>query len=171
VPVRRLIFSVGFFASCGAMFADARLGGGMNDFRSDWGRPSYEESLSRTATLRWNQQTSRIKSAVPGVFAVEVAFLDRIACEIVLRSKQRQTPNKMVRLAEPVLPHLHTGDFAKPRSDVNGIQIYKLADGTSVTLKEHKGHTVIVIKGECFLRNEDIFNREAAKVRPPTPNH
>jgi hypothetical protein len=154
-----------------AAHATPRLGDGMSDFRSRWGQPSHQEILTRTATLRWNGKNSRSESLVPGVFAVEVAFLDRTACQIVLRSKQRKPRLAMARLAKPVLPRFRATDFAKPKSDVNGIQIYELADGTSVSVKEHQGHTVIVIKAECFRRNEDVFNREAAKVRRPTSNH
>lgn len=150
--------------------ADARLGATIDDFRSRWGRPSHQEILTRTATLRWTT-ASRGQSLVPGVFAVEVAFLDRTACEIVLRSKERIARIAIARLAQPFLPRLNANGFAKPKSDVNGIRIYELADGTTVSVKEHQGHTVIVIKGECLMRNQEVFDREAAKVRPPTSNH
>jgi hypothetical protein len=168
---RWLFFAIALSATGSTTLADARLGATIDDFRSRWGSPSHEEILVRTATLRWNHQKARSKSVLPGVFAVEVAFLDKIACEIVLRSRQRTTLDKIVRLAEPVLAHFRATDFAKPRSDVNGIRIYDRKDGTSVSVKEHGGHMIIVIKGQCYLRNEDVFDREAAKVRPPTSNH
>lgn len=150
---------------------EPRLGSSINDFVSVWGPPFDEESLDRTANLKWKDLAASGESIMPGIFAIEVAFLDKIACEIVLRLRRRTTRDKMVRLVAPVLPHFRASDFAKPRSDVNGIRIYDLEDGTSVSAKEHEGHTVIVIKGQCYLRNEDVFDREAAKVRPPTSNH
>lgn len=150
---------------------EARLGSSIDDFLSAWGTPSDEESLVRTANLKWKRLPASFESIVPDVFAAEVAFLDGIACEIVLRSKQRITRDKMIRLAKPILPHFRAADFAKPRSDVNGIRIYALEDGTSVSVNEHKGYFVIVIKGQCYLGNEEVFDREAAKVRPPTSNH
>ncbi|HEV2841929.1 MAG TPA: hypothetical protein VGW39_11430 [Chthoniobacterales bacterium] len=149
----------------------ARLGATIDNFLFAWGTPSHEERLVRTASLKWNQWPASFASIVPDVFAAEVAFLDGIACEIVLRSKQRITPDEMVRLAKPILPHFRPADFAKPRSDVNGIRIYALEDGTSVSVNEHKGYFVIVIRGQCYWGNEEVFDREAAKVRPPTSNH
>jgi hypothetical protein len=160
-----------FLATAGTALADARLGASMDDFRSRWGRPSHQEILTRTATLRWKRAASRDQSFLPGVFEAEVAFLDKMACEIVLRSNERKSHPAMARLAAPVLPRSRANDFSKPKSDVNGIQIYELADGTSVSVKQHQGHTVIVIKAECFMRNEEVFDREAAKIRPPTSNH
>jgi hypothetical protein len=153
------------------VLADARLGANIDEFRSKWGRPAHEEILTRTATLRWRRKVSHDESFVPGAFAVEVAFLDKTACEIVLRSYEKKNSAAIARLVQPVLPRFRVEDFATPKSDVNGIQIYQLADGTSVSVKEHRGHTIVVVKGECFMRNEDVFDREAAKVRPPTSNH
>lgn len=168
---RQVLFATMMFMGTGTVLADTRLGASVDQFRSKWGHPSHEEVLARTATLRWNRENSRAKSVVPGAFAVEVAFLDKTACEIVLRSNGQRTSTAIARLVEPLLPRFRADDFVKPKSDVNGIQIYKLADGTSVSVKEHRGHTVVVVKGECFMRNEDVFDREAAKVRPPTSNH
>jgi len=151
--------------------AQPRLGSSTEDFRSAWGPPIREEVLSRTATLVWRLADQSKETFPTGIFQAEVSFLDQIACEIVFRSKRWTTPDKMVRLARLVLPQFSAQDFAKPRSDVNGIRIYDLEDGTSVSLKEHEGHMLIVIRGQCYLRNEAVFDGEAATVRPPTSNH
>ena len=148
-----------------------RLGSSIDDFRSLWGPPSNEESLVRTANLKWNRHPGKAESMVPGVFAIEVAFLDGIACEIALRSKQQITPNKLVQLAKPFLTAFRHADFAKPKSDSNGFLIYELSDGTFVSVNKHAGHRVIVITGPSYIRNQDVFDGEAAKVRLPTSNH
>ena len=172
MPLRTLLFAATFFMTGGTLMADARLGATIGEFRSLWDRPSREEVFVRTATLTWNRQPSRSSPVLPsGIFAVEVAFLDGIACEIVLRSKKRTAPGEFIELLEPLVAHFHAADFAKPKSDVNGIRIYDLSDGTSVSVKEHKGQLVIVMRSQCYLHNEDVFAREAAKIRPPTSNH
>lgn len=153
------------------LYAEPRLGDRIEEFSSAWGSPTQQESLVRTARLTWDWRESRPKSIKPGVFAVEVAFLDRVACEIVVRSKRRMTRNKVAQLVEPLVPDVDAADFPKPKSDVNGIQIYELGDGSAVSVKKHRGHAVVVIMGLTFLRNDRIFDGEAAKVRPPTPNH
>lgn len=155
-----------WLVSAGTLFADTRVGSSINNFRSSWGSPSSEETLVRTATLKWSLRPNG-KSIAPGVFAVEVAFLDGIACEIVLRSQRRMTPSKLVELTKP----FRSADFLKPQSEMREVETLKLSDGTLVWANKHEGHTVIVIKGPCYIRNEDVFDREAAKVRPPTSNH
>lgn len=150
---------------------EPRLGSSIDAFRTAWGSPIREEMLVRTATLTWRAAGQSNEEFPTGIFEAEVSFLERIACGIVLRSKRRTTPDKTIRLVQPVLPPFRAADFAKPRSDVNGIRVYDLEDGTSVSVKEHGGRMVIVIKGQCYLDNEAVFSGEAAKVRPPTSNH
>lgn len=145
-----------------------RVGSSINDFVSTWGPPSDEETLGRTANLKWKDLTASGESIMPGIFAIEVAFLDRIACQIVLRSAQRITRQKLAEVAQSFLPAFRNDDFAKP---LNDSRTYKLSDGTLVWANKHNGHTVIVIKGPDYTRNEDVFDREAATVRPPTSNH
>jgi hypothetical protein len=149
---------------------EPQLGSSIDDFRSAWGLPSAEENLSRTANLKWNRTLTKGEPIVPGVFAVEVAFLDGIACEIALRSRQRITPNKLRQLTKPFLTAFRYADFAKPKSDFNGFLVYELSDGSFVSVNKHEKHRVIVITGPSYIRNESVFDREAAKVRPPTSN-
>lgn len=147
---------------------EPHLGSSLDDFRSAWGPPIREETLVRTARLawRWSGETNQLLST--GIFEAEVSFLDGIACEIVLRSEQQITSLKLAKLAKRVLPTFRSEDFAKP---MNHFGTYRLSDGTFVWANKHEKHTVIVIKGPGYTRNEDLFDREAAKVRPPTSNH
>jgi len=145
-----------------------RLGATIEDFRSLWGVPRKEEILARTATLSWTRKAAAAESFVPGVFAVDVAFLDGVACEIALRSNQRVTSRKLAKLAKPFLPGFRSVDFTKPVSDFG---TYRVSDGTFVWANKYKRHTVIVIKGADYVRNEEIFDQEAATIRPPTSNH
>jgi hypothetical protein len=152
------------------VLADARLGSSIDDFRSVWGPPSGGETLVRTANLRWNRGDSRIRSIVPGVFTAQVAFLDTNACEIILRSKRRVTPKKLRQFAQPLVSSIGAEDFTKAKSSGNGIRIYELSDGTSVSVKKRPRHTVVVLKSKSYLENEHVFDDEA-KVRPPMSNH
>jgi hypothetical protein len=166
-----IITVITLLVSRSGLCAEPKLGDSIEEFSSAWGSPTQHERLVRTARLTWDWRESRPESIKPGVFAVEVAFLDRVACEIVVRSKHRMTRSKVAQLVEPLVPDVDAADFPKPKSDVNGIQIYELGDGSAVSVKKHRGHAVIVIMGLTFLRNNRVFDGEAAKVRPPTPNH
>lgn len=129
MQLRGLVFAATFLMTGGTLMADARLDTTIGEFRSLWDRPSREEVFVRTATLTWNREPSRSASVLPsGIVAVEVAFLDGIACEIVRRSKKRTAPGDFVHLVEPLVAHFRAADFAKPKSDVNGIRIYQLSD-------------------------------------------
>jgi hypothetical protein len=169
--LRSILVLAGFVLTAAAGFADTRLGATVDDFRSQFGRPSREEILVRTASLKWDRPGAQNASITPGVFAVEVEFLDSIACEIALRSTGRITSKKLVQIAKPFLAAFRDADFAKPKSDVKGFRIYELSDGAFVQVNKHKKHTVIVITGQSYLRNENVFDKEAAKVRPPTSSH
>jgi hypothetical protein len=148
-----------------------RLGSSIGDFVSIWGPPSRKETLARTANLKWKRRGLNGASVVPGAFAVEVAFLDGIAREIALRSTERITPHKLVKLAKPFLTTFRSADFVKPEAEADAFPAYKLSDGTFVWANKRKRHTVIVIKSPGYSRNEERSNREAAKIRPLTSNH
>jgi hypothetical protein len=148
-----------------------RLGASISDFVSILGPPSDEETIFRTASLKWKRQRANANSIVPDVFAVEVAFLDGVACEIALRSKRRITPYRLVKLTEPFLTTSDNSNFVKPELKVSDLRTYMLSDGTSVWANKHRKHTIIVIRGSDYVLNEEVFNREAATVHPPTSNH
>jgi hypothetical protein len=143
--------------------ADTRLGSSIHDFLSLWGPPSDEESLVRTTNLKWNCPAVNGESVVDA-YAVKVAFVDGIAYQIALRSKQRITPSQLVKLTKPFLATVRNADFVKPVWQVKRLRSYKLPDGTFVSAKKHKRSTVVVIKGANYVRNEEISAQEA-KIR------
>jgi hypothetical protein len=143
--------------------ADTRLGSSINDFLSLWGPPSDEESLVRTASLKWNCPVVNGESVVDA-YAVKVAFVDGIAYQIALRSKQRMTPSQLVKLTKPFLRTVRNADFVKPVWQVKELRSYKLPDGTFVSANKRKRDTFVVIKGANYARNEEISAQEA-KIR------
>lgn len=149
---------------------DTRLGSRIDAFRSLWGPPSDEDSLVRTASLKWERPAINGESIVGDAYAVEVAFVDGIAYEIALRSRERITPSKLVELTRPFLTTVRDTDFVKPMSKGRKLRAYKLSDGTFVSANRRKRHTVVLIKGADYARNEEIFNDEA-KVRLPKFRH
>lgn len=156
----------------GPAMADTRLGGPISDFRSHWGPPFHYEVLVRTATLEWNEPRVGGRPIAPGIFAAEVAFLDRRACEIVLRSRKKISRDSLYRLVNLFMENFKGREMPKPKSDFPGSTVYELSDHTFVLVNKLRGRgDVIVIMGACYSQNQDIFNREAAAVRRPTPNH
>lgn len=124
-----------------------RLGATIEEFRSLLGPPQNQEILKRTANLKWTRTRASAESFVPNVFAVNVAFLDGMACEIALRSRQRLTPRKLSELAKRFVPTVRNSDFARAKSSFNGFKIYEISDGTFVSVNKHEKHKVIVITG------------------------
>jgi hypothetical protein len=143
--------------------ADTRLGSSINDFLLLWGPPAGKESLVRTASLKWNRPAVNGESVVDA-YAVKVAFVDGIAYQIALRSKQQMTPSQLVKLTKPFLTTVRNADFVKPVWQVKKLRSYKLSDGTFVSANKHKRGTVVVIKGANYARNEEISAQEA-KIR------
>src|SRR6266478_3585156 len=156
----------------GLAMADTRLGGPISDFRSHLGPPFHEEVLARTATLKWNEPRVGGRPIAPGIFAAEVVFLDRRACEIVLRSRRKIPRDYLYRLVNPFVENFKGTKMPKPKSDFPNSTVYELTDHTFVVVNKLRGEgDVIVIMGACYSQNQEIFDREAAKVRPPTSNH
>jgi hypothetical protein len=135
-----------------------RLGSSIGDFIANWGPPSHKETLVRSASLKWKRHGANGGPVVPGAFAVDVAFVDGIAREIALRSTQRMTPHKLVKLVSPFVTTFSSADFVK--ADADAFPAYKLSDGTFVWADKHKKHTVIVIKSPGYSRNEKLSNRD-----------
>ena len=151
---------------------EPHLGSSIDDFRSVWGPPSEEESLVRTASLKWNGRAADGKSIAPGIFAAEVAFLDMRACEIVLRSRKKISRDYLYRLVNPFVKSFTGTKMPNPKSDFPNSSVYELSDHTFVLVNKLRGEgDVIVIMGACYSQNQDIFDREEAAVRPPTSNH
>jgi hypothetical protein len=108
----------------------------------------------------------------PGIFAADVAFLDRRACEIVLRSRKKISRDSLYHLVYPFVENFKGTKMPKPKSDFPNSTVYELSDHTFVLVnKLRREGDVIVIMGACYFQNQDLFDGEAAKVRPPTPNH
>jgi len=97
--------------------ADPRLGGNMSDFRSTLGTPFQQQVLVRTAILKWNKPRMGGRAIALGIFAVEVAFLDERACEIVLRSRKKISRDSLYRLVNPFVENFQGTRMPKPKSD------------------------------------------------------
>lgn len=143
--------------------ADTRLGSSIKDFLLLLGPPSDEEGLVRTASLKWNCPAVNGESVVDA-YAVKVAFVDGIAYQIALRSRQRMTPSQLVKLTKPFVTTVRSADFVKPVWQVKKLRSYKLPDGTFVSANKYKRSTVVVIKGADYVRNKEISAQEA-KIR------
>jgi hypothetical protein len=167
----RLLFIVAVLLPERTALADARLGASMNDFRSAWGRAARQEQLVRTATAVWKFDGQKNAILSPGIFEADVSFFDGIACQIVLRSAQPLTKDKSAKLAKTLLPRFQASDLAKLKSKGRDGRTYALSSGGYITLWAEEKPAVMVIRSKLFLRNNEVFDREAAKVRPPTSNH
>jgi hypothetical protein len=151
--------------------AEARLGSTINDFRSAWGNPIREEVLDHTATLLWRPAEQGNEAFPPSIFEAEVSFLDQIACQIVLRSNQPLKKAVLVKLGKELVPEFRTSDLSRLKSESDGGRTYTLSSGGYITAWAREKPAVMVIRSTLFLRNNELFDREAAKVRPPTSNH
>lgn len=157
-------------ASFDVATAGARLGGGLGDFEAAWGHYSKSHALIRSARVSW--QAHRGKATLPpGVQEAEVIFIDKKACRIVLRVEAKASSARVARYISEVSQKDCHGKLPKAVSNVNGVRLFRLEDGTTVTDKQFKRRTVIVLTGPYYWQNEDVFNAEEARIRPPTPNH
>ena len=152
-------------------FAGPRLGSTLAEFTSLFGAPGFSEDLGRTSTFRWKRLRGRepVLTAVAAA-SFEVSALDGIVSEVVVRCKHPLSDAETALLASRFLRRYRAADFSKP-SGSKDYKIYSTRDGAFVTVGEHRGRSVVVIRDASQQRNQDIFDREAAKVRPPTSNH
>lgn len=146
-----------------------RLGSSIDDFRSRWGTPVRGVVLARTTRLVWKPVGRKSKALPMGICEAEVSFLDRIACEIVLRSKQPLTKRKSVKLAKMVVPNFRASDLATHKSRSGGCKTYALSSGGYMIT--YRKPAVIVTRSPLFLQNNRLFAQQAASVRPPTVGH
>jgi hypothetical protein len=163
--------AVAILVCCTSCFAAPRLGSTLDEFASHFGAPAYREHLVRTSSVRWKrlQGRERVLSAVAAV-SLEVSALDGTVSQIVVRCKRPLTDAETALLARRFLRRYRAADFAKP-SGSEDYKVYRTRDGGFVTVGEHRGKSVVVLRDASQQRNQDIFDREAAKVRPPTSNH
>jgi hypothetical protein len=150
---------------------EARLGSTIDDFRSSWGLPTREETLVRTARVVWRWPDEASAPLPAGIFEAEVSFLDGIACEIVLRSNQRMKKVDLGNLGKALVPSFQVSDLARVKSRSDGTSTYAIRDGGYMTAWCNEKPAVMMIRGGLFLQNRELFDQEAAKVRPPTSNH
>jgi hypothetical protein len=146
------------------------LGSSIDDFRSRWGPPVRGVVLDRTMRLVWKPAGRKNKALPVGICEAEVSFLDRIACEIVLRSKQPLTKRKSAKLAKMVVPHFRPSDLATHKSRSGGGKTYALSSGGYMTVWTYR-KPAVVVTSPLFLQNNRLFAQQAASVRPPTANH
>lgn len=157
-------------ASVNVAAADARLGGGIGDFKAAWGHYSKSRALIRSARVSWQAREGKA-TLPPGVQEAEVIFIDKKACRIVLRVEAKANSTRVARYISEVSRKDCRGKLPKAVSNVNGVRLFRLEDETTVTDKQSKGRTVIVLTGPYYWQNEDVFNAEEARIRPPTSNH
>jgi hypothetical protein len=151
--------------------AQARLGSSINDFLSLWGSPIREEVLDRTARIVWDPPAKNNEELSKAIFEAEVSFLDRIACEIVLRSKHPLKKARVVKLAKELVRDFPTSDLTTLKSENDGGITYTLSSGGYIAAWPTVKPGVVVIRSTLFLENNELFAQEAAKVRPPTSSH
>jgi hypothetical protein len=77
----------------------------------------------------------------------------------------------LVKLGKALVPLFQTSDLATLKSESDGGRTYALSSGGYITAWAKEKPTVVVLRSDLFLRNKELFDQEAAKVRPPTSNH
>jgi hypothetical protein len=168
----RLLLAVALVSITGSVSAgNASLGSSPDDFRSVWGAATHEERLTKTSSLLWNFNQRRTSSLSSDIKQVEVSFLDGMACQIILRSRRPLTRERIAELGKALVPSLRKKGVPRPRALGDGVRTYALRDGGYITVWADETPAVMVIRSRVFLQNKEVFDREAAQVRPPTPSH
>ncbi len=101
-------------------------------------------------------------------FALEAAALDGAICQLAVRCRRSLSNAETARLAQRFLQRRYRAtDFAASRRSFPERTYYSLRQGDDVACGPHKNHFIVVISNRTYRRNVDIFDREAARVRPP----
>jgi hypothetical protein len=169
----RLLLAVGVFASIGNSVSakTTSMGSSPEEFRSVWGAPAREERLSRTTSILWKFNQRRTSSLSPDIAQVEVFFLDRMACQVIVRSRRTLTRERIAELAKALVPAVRKTGVPVARKLRDGARTYALHDGGYMTVWAEEKPAVMLIRSRVYLQNKEVFDREAAKVRPPTASH
>jgi hypothetical protein len=168
----RLFFVIALASVSGSVAeASSSLGKSPDAFRTAWGHPSREERLTRTASSLWKFDQRRSNSLPADIAEAEVSFLDGMACQIILRSRRPLTKERIADLAKTLVPSIRKTGIPTPRTLSDGARTYALPDKGYITVWAEEKPAVMVIRSRIFLRNKEVFDREAAKVRPPTASH
>lgn len=152
-------------AGCKPTTHVTRLGASIDDFRFRWGTPVRGIVFARTTKLVWRPAGRKNKALPVSICEAQVSFLDRIACKIVLRSKQPLTKRKSVKLAKMVVPHFRASDLTTHKSRSGGGKTYALSSGGDMTVWTYRKAAVIVTRSPLFLHNTQLFAQEAASAR------
>jgi hypothetical protein len=118
------------------------------------------------------RQNERESQTDPFCFPFCFFPLDQVACQVVLRGRLGVDENwgwivRQIRKAIPSCPH----ELAEPRPNFAGDREFYLKDGTDIIIRKFKERTIIIIDGVLFLKNQEVFAHEIAKIHPPEANH
>ncbi len=154
----------------GSAFAGPHLGGTIADFQAAWGRPTREERVDRTARLIWGPYEKKTKLPA-GIREADLQFLDQVACQVVLRGGVGVEEKwgwiaRQIRKTIPSCPQ----KLAEPQPNFEGDREFYLKDGTFIIVRKFKERTIIIIHGVIFLKNQEVFAHEIAKIHPPEAN-
>ena len=165
-----MILTVGLLAQDSA-FAGPHLGGTIADFQAAWGRPTSEERVDRTARLIWGPYNRQTKLPA-GIREAHLQFLDQVACRVGLRGRLGVEENWgwIVRQIRNVIPSCPQ-KLAEPQPNFEGDREFYLKDGTFIIVRKFKERTIIIIHGVLFLKNQEVFVHEMAKIHPPEASH
>ena len=152
---------------------EPQLGSRLPAFYRAFGKPSFQEHLGRTSNLRWSSLRAQDATlAAADVFALETSAIDGVVCQVVARSRRSLSGAETAKIAQRFFQHRYRGaDFAAARQRYGEQAEYKLHDGDYVKTAPYDGKFVVVVSSKTYWQNVDVFDREAAKVRPPTSNH
>ena len=153
--------------------AAPRLGSRVTEFRASFGAPSFQEHLGRTHNVRWTQlRTADAVLTTLGAYALEVSALDGVVCELVVRCRRTLSDTEIAGLAQHFFPRRYRAAHlsAARRKSGDGVR-FKLRHGDYVDAGPHQDHYVVSLSTATYWRHVTIFDREAAKVRPPMSCH
>lgn len=141
--------------------AETLLGSRLTEFYHVLGKPSYHEHLGRTANVRWTPLRSSDAALLAArAFALEVEGIDGVVCRVVVRCRRPLSDAETTRIAQRFFPRRY---IERTR--------YKPNDGDYVDSGPSDNGHIVVVSDKTYWHNVEVFDGEAAKVRPPTSNH
>jgi hypothetical protein len=152
-----------------AAFGSTRVGEPVDSFRSALGPPSHEDILGRTMILEWRGPAVTKNPIAPDISGIKADFLDRRACAITLQIRRSVSAPYLLRTIQPFLQSV--SKLPRPTTHAKAYTLYYLPDGSAVTVSNDPIRSTIAILGRDYRRNLELFDREAARVHPPTSNH
>ena len=102
----------------------------------------------------------------------ETSAIDGAVCQVVARSRRSLSDAETAKIAQRFFQRRYrAADFVAARRQYGEQVEYKLHDGDYVKTAPYDGKYIVVVSSKTYWRNIEVFDREAAKVRPPTSNH